>query len=480
MICKKLISKSGFCGKDVFFLVLTLILGLTAIWSYFNLDERIFLQLSQKPVNWDENFWLNAFTYLGKAWLLIWLLLIWFLSTARQRPVLIAFLGMVIIFLTIIPLKVSVKRPRPYEVIKAGGVMEGRQDLDDYTSFPSGDTAVAFAVATVIIFFVTRPLACLLLAACTGIALLRVTVMAHYPSDVFAGAAIGSFAGWLAIQIDRRWLLLERPRFNLNRSVALLAVILIPLSFGLCEGIAKLLIFLETYGLLAVGIFFVSKAGEQFGMIKTITKFADSERFDRALNWLRKRRTLALKIAFTIIIAENIIDGDKPHELGLTNISIKAFIGFVLVLAGTAIRFWARGHFEKGRLFTTGPYALVRHPLYLGSLLVISGVLFQLSDRLFNLGLIIPLAVIFYGASVIYEERSLEKKFGEQWRLYKAKTPFIIPSLGNWSFKKQTCHWSWKAYLSTRESLVTPLLLCLPIFIELLVEDFIFECVLGL
>ncbi len=261
MIYKKLISRLSLCSKDVFFLVLVLTFGLAAVWSYFNLDQKVFSLLCQKPVDWDENFWLKAFTYLGKVWLLIWLLLIWFLSTGRQRPVLIAFLALIITFLTVVPMKAAVRRPRPYEVIKTGQKVEEQRDLDGHKSFPSGDTAVVFAAAIVIISFATWPLACLLLAACAGIALLRVTAMAHYPSDVFAGAAMGSFAGWLAIQIDRRWLPLEPPRFNLNRTVAVLVIILIPLSFGLLEGFDELLILVETYGLLAVCIFLAARAG---------------------------------------------------------------------------------------------------------------------------------------------------------------------------------------------------------------------------
>jgi protein-S-isoprenylcysteine O-methyltransferase Ste14/membrane-associated phospholipid phosphatase len=463
----------------VFFLVLIPTLVVIAAWSYFNLDEEVFLLLSQKPVNWNENFWLKAFTYLGKPWLLIWLLLIWFISTGRQRPVLIAFLALIMVSLTVIPVKVTVKRPRPQDIIKIHSRAEGRPDLIRSWSFPSGDTAVVCAVASVIISCATWPWACLVLTACAGVGLLRVTAMAHYPSDVFAGAAIGSFAGWLAVQTDQRWLPLEKPRFNLNRAVATLAIILIPLSFGLYEGIAKLLVLLETYGLLVICIFAGAKAGKHLKTINAITKLADSERFDCALNWLRKRRTLALKIAFTMIIAENIIDGEKPHELGLSGISVMAFIGVVLVFAGGFVRLWVRGHFEKGRLFTTGPYALVRHPLYLGSLLVVSGVLFQLNNWLFNWGVIIPLAVIFYGATIIYEERASKKKFGKQWQLYKAKTPAIIPSMRNWPFKKQPRNWSWKIYLSTHEARVTPMLLCLPIFIELLIEDFVFEGILG-
>jgi len=116
MICKKSALRLNLCGKDAFFLVLIPTLGLISVWSCFSLDQQVFSLLSQKPVNWDGNFWLKAFTYLGKAWLLIWLLLIWFLSTGRQRPVLITFLALIIISLTVIPLKVGVKRPRPNSI----------------------------------------------------------------------------------------------------------------------------------------------------------------------------------------------------------------------------------------------------------------------------------------------------------------------------------------------------------------------------
>jgi protein-S-isoprenylcysteine O-methyltransferase Ste14 len=203
-----------------------------------------------------------------------------------------------------------------------------------------------------------------------------------------------------------------------------------------------------------------------------------NERLDCILNWLRKRRTLALKIAFPIIIAENIIDREKPHELGFPDISTMAAIGLALVIVGTIIRFWARGHFRRGRLVTTGPYALIRHPLHLGSLLVIAGVLFQLQDLFFNFGVIIPLVVVFYGATIICEERSSEKRFGMQWQLYKGDVPCIIPSLRSWLLPIDNRKWSWKVYLRTGEIWVTPLLISLPLLIELM-EDLIFEGMLG-
>ena len=197
-----------------------------------------------------------------------------------------------------------------------------------------------------------------------------------------------------------------------------------------------------------------------------------SGRFESVLGWLKKRRTLALKIAFPALIIENIFTGDKPHELFPPGVSTMAVAGVILVVIGAFVRLWARGHFVKGRLFTTGPYALVRHPLYLGSFLVVCGALCQLNDWL-NWVVILLLLVVFYGAAIVHEERALAKRFGREWVLYRAEVPAFIPSLRNWSLM-QKGRWRSKIFLSTGELKTTLLFLGLPLLIEL-IEDSIFE-----
>lgn len=215
--------------------------------------------------------------------------------------------------------------------------------------------------------------------------------------------------------------------------------------------------------------------------ISAAATLAGTKQFEQILNWLRKRRTVSLIIVFLIIIAENIISREKPHELLSLkeHVSVLAIIGCMLVLTGTLIRFWARGHIERDSLVTAGPYAILRHPLYMGSLLVVVGVLFQLNDWM-NWVVVLPVFTIFHGAAIIYEERSLQKKFGKQWQLYKDKTPAIIPLLPNWSFLRQTHNWSWKVYLRTGEVWITVMLLSLPFAIELIIEDFLFEDILKI
>ena len=85
-------------------------------------------------------------------------------------------------------LKATTTRPRPYRVLR--GMRAGIDPLDAF-SFPSGHTlhAVAFTVVAVSDF---PALASLLVPFTLLVALSRVVLGLHYPSDVLAGAAIGA------------------------------------------------------------------------------------------------------------------------------------------------------------------------------------------------------------------------------------------------------------------------------------------------
>jgi methanethiol S-methyltransferase len=80
---------------------------------------------------------------------------------------------------------------------------------------------------------------------------------------------------------------------------------------------------------------------------------------------------------------------------------------------------------------SSGPYALVRHPLYLFSLLVIWFTpLLTLNLLAFNL-----LATLYFWLGAIHEERRLAVAFGPQYRRYQRTVPFLLPwprSLAGW------------------------------------------------
>ena len=72
----------------------------------------------------------------------------------------------------------------------------------------------------------------------------------------------------------------------------------------------------------------------------------------------------------------------------------------------------------------TGPYHLVRHPLYLGWILVVFGAAHLTGDR-FAFAVI---SSLYLALAVPWEERSLERDFGERYRRYKQQVRWrIIP-----------------------------------------------------
>ena len=103
-----------------------------------------------------------------------------------------------------------------------------------------------------------------------------------------------------------------------------------------------------------------------------------------------------------------------------------ATAGLILILAGMGIRIWARGHFVKGLLFQTGPYAIVRHPLYVGSFLMLMGFLLILNTWVLW-AVLLPFYAVFYVLTVISEESFLRRRIGEEWEEYRRSVPALIP-----------------------------------------------------
>jgi protein-S-isoprenylcysteine O-methyltransferase Ste14 len=87
--------------------------------------------------------------------------------------------------------------------------------------------------------------------------------------------------------------------------------------------------------------------------------------------------------------------------------------------AGEALRIWAAGHLEKGREVTrSGPYALTRHPLYLGSATMGAG--FAIAARSLVVALIAgTYLVLTITAAIRSEEAHLTDKFGSAYPDYR-------------------------------------------------------------
>jgi protein-S-isoprenylcysteine O-methyltransferase Ste14 len=116
--------------------------------------------------------------------------------------------------------------------------------------------------------------------------------------------------------------------------------------------------------------------------------------------------------------------------------------GGILALAGAALRIWAAGHIDKGkRLARGGPYAFTRNPLYLGSLIMATGIL--LAGRAY--WLLLPFAILYvalYYPVMKAEERELRGGFGEEFDEFVRNVPLFFPRFHSAAAARSTFLWS--------------------------------------
>jgi len=143
--------------------------------------------------------------------------------------------------------------------------------------------------------------------------------------------------------------------------------------------------------------------------------------------------------------------GDR---LGLSNTFVA---GWLLIMSGSALRDWCfrelGRHFtfhlavrNSHKLVTSGPYAIVRHPAYLGFLVYGAGsvmclfgsgswtrecgILGTVGGQLFAVvwtGLVVAISLLFFGRAAL-EDETLRKEFEGQWAEYARRTRYrIIP-----------------------------------------------------
>lgn len=96
--------------------------------------------------------------------------------------------------------------------------------------------------------------------------------------------------------------------------------------------------------------------------------------------------------------------------------------GFLLISAGWHVLFTAQ---KAGRLATTGPYSYIRHPQYVGFVLVLLGFLVQWPTILTLL--MFPVLVVMYLRLAKSEEREVRAEFVEAYDRYAAEVPAFFP-----------------------------------------------------
>jgi len=126
-------------------------------------------------------------------------------------------------------------------------------------------------------------------------------------------------------------------------------------------------------------------------------------------------------------------------------------VGAALAAIGLGWRAWAAGTIRKNSdLATAGPYALSRHPLYFGNLMLAGGFA-AASGRVAVLAAVVALAAAVYLPLIVEEETVMLELFGERYREYMHAVPRLMPILRGAARSQSGQQFSWRQYMANHE-----------------------------
>ncbi len=121
--------------------------------------------------------------------------------------------------------------------------------------------------------------------------------------------------------------------------------------------------------------------------------------------------------------------------------------GLPVSLFGLWLRGWAAGHLAKNqRLTTSGPYAWLRNPLYVGTLLTAAGIV--IASRRWPLAVLFAAVFLLIYLPVIELEEQYLRQLFPAFDEYAARVPMLLPG---WRSKKEEVSFQWRLYAHNRE-----------------------------
>ena len=147
--------------------------------------------------------------------------------------------------------------------------------------------------------------------------------------------------------------------------------------------------------------------------------------------WSRELRVRAVIAVIVILLIR--LGAFRGHALDTD--PWRTGIGLVLFALGLGFAIWARMHIgrnwgtpmaqkDEPELVTSGPYHLVRHPIYSGILLAGVGTAVALNWQWLTA---VVLAGIYFLYSATVEERYMTEQFPDNYPVYKRSTKMLVP-----------------------------------------------------
>ena len=180
---------------------------------------------------------------------------------------------------------------------------------------------------------------------------------------------------------------------------------------------------LISYAWLTVGIIWLAAA---FGTKRAARRYSGGARIVQIV---------LLVLAFTLVFYRRIPLGPLDTRFVAPSAAV-SIIGVVLTFTGLLLALWAR--FFLGRnwsgeitvkkdhqLVRTGPYAMVRHPIYAGFLFALLGTALVFGQVRCFAGLV--LAAIGWRLKSLVEEQYMTEQFGAEYAGYKREVKALVP-----------------------------------------------------
>ena len=145
-------------------------------------------------------------------------------------------------------------------------------------------------------------------------------------------------------------------------------------------------------------------------------------------------RELRIRVVIVVVVVLLIRVGVfRGH--GVNTDPWRSGIGLVLFALGLGFAIWARIHIgrnwgspmtqkDEPELVTSGPYHLVRHPIYSGILVAAAGTAVALNWLWLTA---VVLAGVYFVYSATVEERFLTEQFPDTYPAYKRSTKMLVP-----------------------------------------------------
>jgi protein-S-isoprenylcysteine O-methyltransferase Ste14 len=190
----------------------------------------------------------------------------------------------------------------------------------------------------------------------------------------------------------------------------------------------------------------------------------------RIIRWIHKRRPILTAVLVIAALWHTLATDARPVDLLEPTADPLAVLAWLLMIIGVAVRTWGSGNLRKNQEVTSGGiYAVVRHPLYTGSLAFFLAYFLTVGDPGLGVALFLALVILVYYPTMFGEEEYLALKFPAAASA-RTSIPRLLPDVRRLGEAVRTDRFSLDAARANLGLRSLWFLVFLPLFLKLLLE----------